>query len=137
MIPTDNYSVLPSGMREYIDTYGFHFSKKSCSYAVKMMRKVDVNTGKLKAVEVKGKDEIDKILEQYGMIPENDKGYDAVYLYHMAKADYPKTLPNDQMIASFVKETLDDPDVSEETTFRVWLAKMVGNGQPIMWEDII
>lgn len=101
------------------------------------MRKVDSVTGKLKPVDIKGQEEVDKMLEQYGQMPENDKGYDAVYLFHLAKADYPKTLPNDQVIASFIKETLDDPDTSEETTFRRWLATMVGNGEPIIWEDMI
>ena len=74
---------------------------------------------------------------RHGMKPENNKGYDAVYLYHMAIADYPKLCSDEQKQAIFVKETLDDVDASEETTFRLWLAKMTGNGEPVIWEDII
>lgn len=137
MIPTDNYTILPSGMRDYIDTYGFHFSKKACEYAVEGMKKLDPNTGKKKSIDMLPKEQVDEILKRYDMKPENSKGYDAVYLFHVAKADYPKLCPDEQKQATYVKETLDDVDASEETTFRVWLAKMVGNGEPIMWEDIM
>lgn len=137
MIPMDNYTQLPSGMKEYVENYGFHFSKKACSFALKLMRKIDVGTGKMKPLEKKEKADVDKILETHGQVPLNNKGYDSVYLYHMAKADYPNSLPDDQHIAVFIKESLDDPDASQETTFRRWLATMVGNGEPIMWEDLI
>lgn len=137
MIPIDNYDKFPSGMKEYLSHYGFHFSKNACDFAINNMRKVEEGTDKKKKIQIKEKSEIDKILETHGQTPENNKGYDAVFVYHMAKADYPKSLPDEQHVATYVKETLDDPDASPETTFRRWLATMVGNGEPIIWEDML
>lgn len=33
--------------------------------------------------------------------------------------------------------TIDDVDASNETTFRRWLAIMIGNGIPIDWDEIV
>lgn len=33
--------------------------------------------------------------------------------------------------------TIDDVDASNETTFRRWLAIMIGNGIPIYWDEIV
>lgn len=35
------------------------------------------------------------------------------------------------------KLTLDDVDASNETTFRRWLATMIGNGMPIDWDELL
>lgn len=37
----------------------------------------------------------------------------------------------------YVKDTIYDVDASNETTFRRWLATMIGNGIPIDWDEII
>lgn len=34
----DNYEVKPSGMDNYLQNYGWHFSKKMCEWAVSMMK---------------------------------------------------------------------------------------------------
>ena len=40
------YSKLPVGMQEYIDSYGWHFSKKMCEWAVGRMKVENKSTGK-------------------------------------------------------------------------------------------
>lgn len=133
MIPLDIYTKLPSGMVEYLDAYGFHFSKKACQFAIYGMETTDGD----KHMKMTPKEEIERILESYSCMPENNYGYDAVYLYHMAISDYPITLPDEARRASYVKETLDDKDASAESVFRCWLAKMTGNGIPIIWNDLM
>ena len=39
-------------------------------------------------------------------------------------------------LAKYVKNVVDDPDVSDETTFRRWVVIMIGNGEPIDWSEI-
>ena len=38
---------------------------------------------------------------------------------------------------SLEKDTIDDVDASNETTFRRWLATMIGNGMPIDWDELL
>lgn len=45
----DTYSRFPSGMREYLEAYGFHFSKKLYESAVSKMKVKDETTGKEKS----------------------------------------------------------------------------------------
>lgn len=120
-------------MREYISSYGFHFSKKACEYAVSLMKK---RSGE--KVDFMDKEQVDEALKRFGVELANKRGYDYVFVYHMAKADYYKSsITDEQHLAMFVKDYVDDVDASEETTFRRWLATMVGNGIGIDWEDII
>lgn len=129
----DTYGVLPSGMRNYISNYGFHFSKKACDFAISLMKgKNGEAIGKI------SKEQVDEMLKRYGVELENKYGYDYVFAFHMGKADYlNSSVPDEQRLMMFVKDTVDDPDASEETTFRRWLATMVGNGEPIIWDDLM
>lgn len=43
---SDTYGRFPSGMREYLEAYGFHFSKKPYEWAVSKMKVKDGTTGK-------------------------------------------------------------------------------------------
>lgn len=38
-------------MKEYLDTYGWHFSKKMCEWAVSMMKRKNPQTGKEEPIE--------------------------------------------------------------------------------------
>ena len=133
----DTYDNIPKAMIKYISNYGFHFNRKCCDYAIDLMKRKNPSTGKLEGIEAISKDDVDKMLEANGIKLENNKLYDYVFVANMAKADYKKSLPDDMHIAWYVKETIDDDDASDETTFRRWLATMVGNGEPIEWEDLV
>ena len=82
-------------------------------------------------------------MEQNILTPEQQKLqdpilYDHVFVANMAKADfYKSSIPDEQHLALYVKDYLEDPDGTDELPFRRWLATMVGIGEPIEWEDIL
>ena len=58
--------------------------------------------------------------------------YDYVYVVTMCKADYlGSSIKDENHLTLYIKDTIDDVDTSNETTFRRWLATMIGNGIPI------
>lgn len=68
-----------------------------------------------------------------GLLEESIKNIAAT----MCKADYlGKSIPDKEHLAMYVKDTVDDVDASDETTFRRWVATMIGNGLPIDWYEI-
>lgn len=129
----DSYDILPSGMREYISNYGFHFSKRAYEYAVSHMHGREGEK-----VSPLTKDQIEDFLRRFGVELKRRQGYDFAYVFHYAQSKYMKSsIDDDQRLAMFVKDTVDNQYDSEETPFRCWLATMVGNGIGIDWEDII
>lgn len=107
----DTYSRFPSGMREYLEAYGFHFSKKLYEWAVSKMKVKDEATGKEKKLEPWSKDEVDDMLKANGITIEHDKGYDVAYVANMLKADfYKKSLVDEAHLCKRIKCYLDDID---------------------------
>ena len=47
------------------------------------------------------------------------------------------SIKDENHLALYVKDTIDDVDASNETTFRRWLATMIGNGMPIDWDELL
>ena len=133
----DMYSKMPSGMKEYLEAYGWHFSKKMCEWAVSRMKCKD-DAGKQKKLEPMKKDEVEELLKKYGVKLENDKGYDCVYVANMAKSDYMKSsIADDAHLALFVKDYIDDVDAYDGMPFTRFYADCIGSGKPIMWEDML
>lgn len=132
----DIYDDMPRYMKMYISNYGWHFNKQAYEYAVKSMYKKNTRTGRDEKVEKMTKEEVDALLKKYSISLSNNKMYDYIYVATMCKADFAKAIPDNEHLAYFVKETIDDEDASDETTFRRWVATMVGNGNPIDWEEI-
>lgn len=132
----DIYDKLPSGMKEYLSTYGWHFSKKMCEWAVGNMR-VDKN-GKKEKLEVMKKDEVEELLKKFGVKLEHDKGYDCVYVANMAKADYFKSsIADEAHLALFIKDYIDDPDGYDGLPFTRFYADCIGSGTPVLWEEML
>lgn len=137
-IPLDIRDDMPRDMKRYISEYGFHFTKRAYLYAADKMRKYNAATGKLEKVEPYTKEQVDEMLVKYGVKVENSEMYDYVYIAQMCRMDYLKSsVPDEQHLALFVKDTCGDPDASSETPFRRWMATMVGNGEPIDWSDLV
>lgn len=133
----DIYDDMPTPMRRYISNYGWHFNREAFEYAVSLMKKKD-STGKEVEVKAYTKDQIQEILKRYGVALENNTLYDGAFVYQMGLADYfESSIPDEKHLALYVKDTIDDVDASTETTFRRWVATMVGNGQPIPWSDLV
>lgn len=63
--------------------------------------------------------------------------YTAWYLFNMTKADYAKSLVNDQQRANFVDETINDPDCCPEAVLECFTAKMCTMGIPIHCEEYL
>lgn len=130
------YDKLPSGMKEYLSAYGWHFSKKMCEWAVGNM-KVEKN-GKKEKLEAMKKDEVEELLKKFGVKLEHDKGYDCVYVANMAKNDfYKSSIQDDAHLALFIKDYIDDVDAYPGMPFTRFYADCIGKGEPIIWSEFI
>ena len=129
----DYYDMLPSGLKEYLSEYGHHFSKNMCKWAVSRMR--DRNG---KKVEMRSKEQVLSAMKNYGIELQNDKGYDAVFVYHMGLSDfYGSSIPNDSGVSQYVKDVLDDRDGYDGIAFCRFIADCNATGTPIIWEDML
>lgn len=123
----------PSGFAEYMATYGGHFSKKMCEWAVGMM-KVKGN----KKLSPWTREQVESILTKNGVVLDNDMGYDKVYVANMCKADFlGSSVVDESRAAMYVKDLLDDPDGYDEMVFNRFMMDCMGRNIPIMWEDML
>lgn len=133
----DAREVFPSGMEEYLSQYGWHFSKKMCEWAVSRMYKRNSLDKKI-LIQSWNKDSVDKLLNKYGVTIENKIGYDYVFAANMCIADYyGSSIIDEQHVALFIKDYVDDPDGYEELPFTRFYADCIGSGVPINWEDML
>lgn len=132
-----NYK-FPSDMREYLDTYGWHFSKKMCEWAVSMMKRKNLQTGKEEPIEYMDKEKTEEFLKKYNVVLPDVKGYDAVYLLAMVRADFFKSaIVDEQHLALYVKDFFGDPDGYPTMAFTRFYADCIGKGEPIIWSDYL
>ena len=133
----DAREVFPSGLEEYLSQYGWHFSKKMCEWAVSRMYKRNSLDKKI-PIQSWNKDSVDKLLNKYGVTIENKIGYDYVFAANMCIADYyGSSIIDEQHVALFIKDYVDDPDGYEELPFTRFYADCIGSGVPINWEDML
>lgn len=133
----DSYGYEPSGKREYLQNWGYHFSKKACEWAISLMRKRSADG---REVEIKGYtlEEVNDMLNRNNIKINNFVAYDAVYLASMIKADYWGSSIEDELhMARHIKDVLDDVDGSEDSVFCCWYMKMIKTGTPVLWEEIM
>lgn len=131
------YETMPEELAIYLSHNGPHFNKKACRFAVNHMYKLD-NEGDEEEITPISKKEVDALLSTYGIKIKNNKLYDATYLANMVKADYlGSSIPSEDYMARWIKDTLDDPDGIEGLTFNRWIADMKWLGIPIPWEDFL
>ena len=136
MARLDSYNGYPSGMNEYLETYGWHFSRKMCEWAVSRMFKKE-NNRKVQ-IEMLTKDNVTAIMNRYGLKLVNNKGYDYVYVANMCKADYyGRSIKDEASMAQFIYDTIEDADAYDGMVFTRFYADCVGSGTPIIWEDMI
>lgn len=136
-VPLDVHDDMPKYMQRYISNYGWHFTKRAYEYAVSFMTKRNIKTNIDEKVKGYTKEEVDEILERHNVCLKNKIMYDYVFAGTMCKADYlGNSIEDEEHLAQYIKDTVDDIDASSETTFRRWVATMIGNGIPIDWEEI-
>lgn len=132
-----DYELTPPAMKAYLRNYGFSFSKKACEYAVSLMQKKNLATGMLDKLEPWDKAKVEECFKKNNIVLDRPLTYDHVYVFNMAMADYPKSIPSEMVRCLYVKETLEDVDSNPDNIFRKWIACMDGNGIPIYWEDLL
>lgn len=132
-----NYK-FPSGMKEYLDTYGWHFSKKMCEWAVSKMKRKNPQTDKEEPLDYMDKDDTEEFLKKYNVVLPDVKGYDAVYLLAMVRSDFFKSaIVDEQHLALYVKDFFSDPDGYPTMAFTRFYADCIGKGEPIIWSDYL
>lgn len=130
--------MMPPTMKAYLRNYGYSFSKEAAAWATSLMERENKATGKKEKIEPYSKEKVEEILAKYGVKLENNIGYNFVYVANMSMADYWKeSIEDEQHLAKHIKAIIDDVDDNPENIFRMWIAKMDGNGIPIPWEDIM
>lgn len=123
-------------MEDYLAAYGWHFSKKMCEWASSKMYKM--NGDKKSYITPYTREHLDNLLAQYGMTLEGAKGYDAVYIANMCKADFfNSSIRGEIELIQYVKDVIEDPDAYEGMPFTRFYADCIGSGTPIQWDDMM
>ena len=134
----DNYGAYPSGMKEYLSIYGWHFSKKMCEWAVSRMYKDGEDNKPEQAIPNYTRERVDLLLKRFNLKLEKNRGYDDVYVANMCKFDFlGSSIDGEMKLAQFIKDYIDDADAYEGMPFTRFQADCIGSGTPIMWEDMI
>jgi hypothetical protein len=129
----DTYDTMPQDMRAYLSNYGWHFNKHLCEWAISMMR--DKNKAKLSIYD---REKVESMLKQHGVEIPMEQIYDAVYVLHMARADYMgSSIADEAHLAKFVGDYLNDPDGYEEVALTRFYADCVGKGIGIDWSIVL
>lgn len=127
------YETIPEDLAIYMSHNGPHFNKEACKFATNQMF-IDED----EEFKPFTKEEVNGLLESYKVKVKNNKLYDAVYVANMCKADYlGNSVPTEEHVAKYIKDTLDDPDGMEGLTFNRWIADMKWLGIPIPWDEFL
>ena len=133
---TGSYDEIPEGMKRYISNYGCHFNKKLSDWAASQMYK-NVN-GKRQYIQPYTKEQVDNLLKQNNIQLERGKLYDSVYLANMVKADFlGSSIPNEQYLAKYVKDVLDDADAEDGFVFNRFYSDTIFNSNPVDWDEML
>lgn len=120
-------------MEEYLSDYGYHFNRRLFEFAVSIMEDRDGNP-----IEPWDKDKTTTFLSSHNVTLENDYGHDAAYVLNMARSDYwGGAITDEQHLAMFVKDYLDDIDGAESRAFDEFYIKTVALGIPIFWDEML
>jgi len=136
--PLDLYELRPKSQIAYLSENGWHFNQPACEYAISLMRKKNAGTGKLERLTMMKKEEVEELLKKYGIVLENNVGFDHVYVANKARYSYYKSsLQDEKCLALYIKNEVDNIMSSDGTIMREWVAKMKGNGMPIPWKQLV
>lgn len=128
--------IIPEGLKQYMDAYHGQFSRKLAEWAISKMQTRRSN-GEMANVKAIPFETVLSALTSAGVHISEECSYTAWYLYHMAIADYPRTLSDDNRRAWFVDETLNDPDGKSSNVLACFRAKMDNAGVAILWERML
>jgi hypothetical protein len=94
--------------------------------------------GKKQYIQPYTKEQVDNLLKQYNVQLERGKLYDHVYLANMVKADFlGSSIPNEQYLAKYVKDVIDDPDAEDGFIFNRYYADTMFMNNPVDWDEML
>ena len=133
---TGSYDEIPEGMKTYINNYGCHFNRKLCMEAVSRMY-IEIN-GNKEYIKPYSKEQVENMLDNFGIKLKRNKLYDACYVANMCKADFlGKSVPTEEHLAKYVKDVIDDADAEEGYVFNRFYADTMFMNNPIEWDEMI
>lgn len=122
-----------TSFEDYIDRYGGHFNKKLYEWALSLM---DSRNGE--QIKPITKEQMAERLRSNGIELDNEKGYDAAYVYAMAQADYfGSSISDDMHLLLYVKDFLDDPDGYDTKAFDHFVMDCRAKGEYIFFDDML
>lgn len=131
-----SYDEIPEGMKLYINNYGCHFSKKLYEEAASRM--YTKSGAKKEHIPPYSREQVDRMLDNYGIKLNRNKLYDACYVASMCANDFlGKSVPDEAHMAQFIKDMIDDPDATEGFIFNRFIGDCYFMNNPIEWEDIL
>ena len=134
---TGSYDEIPEGMKVYINNYGCHFNKKLYEEAVRRMYKED-EEGREEEIKPYTKEQVERMLDGYGIKLKRNKLYDACYVAAMCKADYlGKSVPDEKHQAMFIRDMIDDADAESGFIFNRFYADQMFMDCPIDWDEML
>jgi hypothetical protein len=137
-MPLDLYDDYPPKMMKYLKNAGWNFTREAAMYAIEEMKKKNPATNKMEKLDAWSKEQVDELLKKHNITLEHNVGWNYVYVANMAKADYFKSsIPDEQHLALFVKDFIDDPDNEGGEPFRKWYATAIAKGEVIDWEEML
>lgn len=128
---------ISEGRAIYEDYNHGNFSKKLAEWAIGQMKVKDAADKSLKPLKPHDLDEMREALKENKIHLPDGLIYSAWYLWNMTYADYPKTITTDEQRATFVEETLLDPDCDPAAVLECFVAKMSVMKKPIFWENYL
>lgn len=128
---------ISEGRAMYEDENHGLFSKRLAEWAINNMETKDPQTKEMKSIKARSIEDMQSVLKQYDVEIQDEFIYTAWYLFNMAIADYPKTCKTDELRATFIEETLCDPDGMPENVLDCFATKMRNANIPIYWEKYL
>lgn len=137
-MPRDRFVRRPEEMENYLQHYDYNFSKRACEYAVKMMYRKNEKTQQIEKIKPWSKEQVEELLQKYGVKLERNQLYNHVYVMNDACARlYKSSIAEEKQLALHVKDVIDAVDDAPGNIFRRWLVSMEGNGLPVDWEAML
>ena len=133
---TDVYIPRRKEMQDYLVDNGWHFNEKMARFAASLMTRVS-SSGEEEVIQPYSVEQVDDMLNRFGITVKNKAKthHDYLYVANMAKADLLKSsIADDQHLALYIKDVIDDVDAPDGMAFAMWYAKMQRAGIPIPWE---
>ncbi len=119
------------GKDSYIKEHGYHFNKKLCEFALSQMNHSD-KSGNLTWEFVMS------ILEKYKIDLDTSHPYDIYYVANMGYHDfYKSSIKDDEHLALFIQDYLEDEDGYEGIALCRWLVDMKHKSIEIDWNNMI